>query len=83
MKKISLIPLFLFSFLFLYSQEQDPVVVSDPKGAIIIAQIEGEVSVINNLTGEALPTDRVKSGGLLFDGHTVKTRSNTKVVLLL
>ena len=83
MKKISLIPIFLYSSLFLFSQEKESVDISDPKGAIIIAQIEGDVTVLNNTTGEPLPADRVKSGGLLFDGHTVKTGANAKVVLLL
>ena len=69
--------------IFLIGQETTPTEIVDPKGAIIIAQLEGEVSVVNNLTGEALPSDRIKSGGILFDGHTVKTGSNAKVVLLL
>ena len=84
MKKISLIFLFLtFSFKLYSQQSEAPNVLSDPKGAIIIAQIEGDVSVSNNSTGQLLPVDRVKAGGLLFDGHTIKTGANAKVVLLL
>ena len=41
------------------------------------------MTITNNTTGDALPADRVKSGGILFDGHTVKTGANAKVVLLL
>ena len=68
----------------MYSQQNEASnVLSDPKGAIIIAQIEGDVSVSNNATGQLLPVDRVKAGGLLFDGHTIKTGANAKVVLLL
>ena len=67
----------------LFGQNVNPAEIVDPKGAIIIAQLEGEVSIINNSTGIALPPDRVKSGGILFDGHTVKTGNNAKVVLLL
>ena len=52
------------------------------KGAIIIASMEGEVTVTNNLTGVSLPGDRIKTGGLIFDGHTVKTGAGSKVVLL-
>ena len=68
---------------FLFGQETTPSEIVDPKGAIIIAQLEGEVSIVNNTTGLALPPEKVKSGGILFDGHTVKTGSNAKVVLLL
>ena len=52
------------------------------KGAIIIASMEGEVSVTNNETGVALSADRVKVGGLIFDGHTVSTGPASKAVLL-
>ena len=67
----------------LLGQNIAPTEIVDPKGAIIIAQLEGEVSIVNNVTGVALLPDRVKSGGILFDGHTVKTGPNAKVVLLL
>ena len=69
--------------LFLFGQEVAPTEIVDPKGAIIIAQLEGEVSIVNNISGLALPPEKVKSGGILFDGHTVKTGPNAKVVLLL
>ena len=83
-EKISLIVLFLTFSFNLYSQQNEASnVLSDPKGAIIIAQIEDDVSVSNNATGQLLPVDRVKAGGLLFDGHTIKTGANAKVVLLL
>ena len=51
------------------------------KGAIIIASMEGEVTVTNNETGTALSSDRVKTGGLIFDGHTVTTGPGAKAVL--
>ena len=54
----------------------------DSKGAIIIASMEGKVSVKNNDTGNPLPEDRVKVGGLIFDGHTVETGKGSKIVLL-
>ena len=73
---------FLIITLFLQAQNA-PQEIVDPKGAIIIAQLEGDVTITNNTTGDALPADRVKSGGILFDGHTVKTGANAKVVLLL
>ena len=82
MKNI-LIASILFIFpLFSYAQDNVSSEIVDPKGAIIIAQLEGEVFVINNSTGVALPADKVKAGGILFDGHTVKTMENAKVVLL-
>jgi hypothetical protein len=69
-----LISLFLFSDLSLHAIES--------KGAIIIASMEGQVTVTNNESGADLPSDRIKVGGLLFDGHTVKTGAGSKVVLL-
>ena len=56
---------------------------SDPKGAIIIAALEGEVSVLNNLTQIPVPKDQIKAGGLIFDGHTVKTGPAGKIILLM
>ena len=56
-----------------------PQEASDPKGAIIIASIEGKVTVTNNLSGAALP---VAAGKILFDGHTIKTGPNGKIILL-
>ena len=43
--------------------------------------MEGEVSVTNNERGR-LSADRVKVGGLIFDGHTVSTGPASKAVLL-
>ncbi len=54
----------------------------DSKGAIIIVSMEGKVTVTNNDTNQSLSEDRVKVGGLLFDGHTVETGKASKVVLL-
>ncbi|HAF58238.1 MAG TPA: hypothetical protein DCL00_01485, partial [Opitutae bacterium] len=54
----------------------------DSKGAIIIASMEGQVSVKNNESGTLLSADRVKVGGMIFDGHTVETGKGSKVVLL-
>ena len=65
----------------LYSQEKE---ISDPKGAIIIADVKGNVSIINNTTQKALPAENVQAGKVIFDGHTVKTvGKDSKVVLLL
>jgi hypothetical protein len=69
---------FLSSFLF--SQQADTL---ESKGAIIIASLEGQVTVVNNTTLEPLPSSQVKAGGLLFDGHTVKTGPASKIILLL
>jgi hypothetical protein len=70
--------IFLSSFLF--SQQADTL---ESKGAIIIASLEGQVTVVNNTTQEPLPASQVKAGGLLVDGHTVKTGPASKVILLL
>ena len=59
-----------------------PLYAIDSKGAIIIASLEGQVAVKNNETGNLLPADRVKVGGMIFDGHTVETGKGSKVVLL-
>ena len=53
------------------------------KGAIIIASLEGEVTVINNETQLPIPPNQVKAGGLIFDGHTVKTGPTAKIILLM
>ena len=44
--------------------------------------MEGQITVTNNKSGKDLPSDQVKVGGLLFDGHTVKTGTGSKIVLL-
>ena len=80
MKAINLIPLLTFFCLHFTSQAQDTL---ESKGAIIIASLEGQVSVVNNETQVALPASQVKAGGLLIDGHTVKTGPASKVILLL
>ena len=72
-------PLFL-TFLFLFSCLSLHAI--DSKGAIIIASMEGQITVTNNKSGKDLPSDQVKVGGLLFDGHTVKTGTGSKIVLL-
>ena len=66
----SLAFLSLVLFQNLYSQEND---IADPRGAIIIADVKGAVSVVNNATGQALPQQDVQAGKLIFDGHTIKT----------
>jgi len=65
-----------------FGQADPPQEASDPKGAIIIASIEGEVAVTNNLSGANLPAPSVAAGKILSDGHTVKTGPNGKVILL-
>ena len=56
---------------------------TSPKGAIIIASLEGEVTVLNNETQQPLPSNQIKAGGLIFDGHTVKTGPTAKIILLM
>ena len=80
MKVSKLIPLVTFLCSFFALPAQDTL---ESKGAIIIASLEGQVSVINNETQEPLPASQVKAGGLLVDGHTVKTGPASKVILLL
>ena len=55
----------------------------DSKGAIIIANIIGKVEVVNNTTQVPLAPEKVKAGGILFDGHTVKASKGSKAVLLM
>ena len=50
-----------------------PGEISDPRGAIIIADMKGAVTVTNNMTGAALPAASVQPSKILFDGHTIKT----------
>jgi hypothetical protein len=69
MKVSFFFPLFFLSS-FLFSQQAETL---ESKGAIIIASLEGQVTVVNNTTQEPLPASQVKAGGLLVDGHTVKT----------
>ena len=80
MKVSHLIPLFYLLSSIFASQAQDTI---ESKGAIIIASLEGQVTVVNNETQAPLPASQVKAGGLLIDGHTVKTGPASKVILLL
>ena len=80
MKVSHLIPLFYLISSTFALQAQDTL---ESKGAIIIASLEGQVTVVNNETQALLPASQVKTGGLLFDGHTVKTGPASKVILLL
>ena len=48
------------------------------KGAIIIASVEGQVTVVNNDTQVALPASSTVAGGVIYDGHTVKTGPSSK-----
>ena len=80
MKVPNLIPFLTLLFSIFGLQAQDTL---ESKGAIIIASLEGQVSVVNNETQAALPASQVKAGGLIFDGHTVKTGPASKVILLL
>lgn len=72
----------ILTLFFLSSITAISLFAADSKGAIIIASMEGQVAVKNNDTGALLPEDRVKVGGLIFDGHTVETGKGSKVVLL-
>ena len=84
MKTLPILSFLIFLFPLLgFGQPQPDDSLKDPKGAIIIAGIEGQVTVINNLTKVPLPSDKVKAGGLLFDGHTIQTGPSSKIVLLL
>jgi hypothetical protein len=73
------IPLFLTFLFFCFCLSLRAI---DSKGAIIIASMEGQVTVTNNESGLDLASDQIKVGGLLFDGHTVKTGTGSKIVLL-
>ena len=77
MKKHLFCSVFLFWSAILFSLE------AQTKGAIIIASLEGEVKVINNETQSPVPSAQVKAGGLIFDGHTVITGAEAKVILLM
>ena len=79
MKALLFYPLFFLSS-FLFSQQTD---ILESKGAIIIAALEGQVTVVNNASQEPLPASQVKAGGLIFDGHTIQTGPASKVILLL
>ena len=57
--------------------------ISDPRGAIIIADMKGAVAVTNNSTGAALPAASVQPGKILFDGHTIKTTGKDSSIVLL
>ena len=84
MSKRAILPLLLFPFFAVsmaFAQQNEQTL--DAKGAIIIAGLEGQVTVTNNQTNVALPADSVKQGGLIFDGHTVKTGPSSKIILLL
>jgi hypothetical protein len=81
--QLSLLFFVLISQIFVFGQANNNQNLVDPKGAIIIAGLEGQVSVINNLTNIPLPPEKVKPGGILFDGHTIKTGPASKIILLL
>ena len=75
-------PLFHFFILFATLSE---AVAQDitTKGALIIASVEGQVTVINNESQQALPAENIIAGGVIYDGHTVKTGPSSKMILLL
>ena len=79
MKVSHLIPLFYLISSTFALQAQDTL---ESKGAIIIASLEGQVTVVNNETLDVVARFKVKAGGLLFDGHTVKTGPASKLSLL-
>ena len=53
------------------------------KGALIIASVEGQVTVINNESQQPLPAAKIIAGGVIYDGHTIKTGPLSKMILLL
>ncbi|HAU60482.1 MAG TPA: hypothetical protein DCW45_08990, partial [Opitutae bacterium] len=53
------------------------------KGALIIASVEGQVTVINNDSQQPLPAAKIVAGGVIYDGHTIKTGPSAKMILLL
>ena len=55
----------------------------DSKGAIIIANIVGQVEVVNNANQIPLPAEKVRTGGVLFDGHTISAKKGSKAILLM
>ena len=79
MKALLFYPLFFLSS-FLFSQQTD---ILESKGAIIIAALEGQVTVVNNASQEPLPASQIKAGGIIVDGHTIKTGPASKIILLL
>ena len=48
------------------------------EGALIIASVEGQVTVINNESKQPLPAAKIIAGGVIYDGHTVKTGPSSK-----
>ena len=75
--------LILLSTLWVFGQQENAEDLTDTKGAIIIAGLEGQVTVVNNTTQIPLPPEKVVAGGVLFDGHTIKTGPSSKIILLL
>ena len=74
---LPLFSLFLVSFAFSFAEE------ISTKGALIIASVEGQVTVLNNETQKPLDASKVVAGGIIYDGHTVQTGPSSKMVLLL
>ena len=66
---------FLFAGLSLSAQEAGA-------GAFILVSVEGNVQV-NDAAGDPLPAGEIVAGKSLFEGQTVVTGENSKVVLLL
>ena len=75
------VPLFLLTILSSFITI--PLLAIDSKGAIIIANLVGDVEVVNNSTQVVLAADKVKVGGVLMEGHTVKASAGSKAVLLM
>ena len=77
--KASLLHFFILTAIFSVAVAQD----ISTKGALIIASVEGQVTVINNESQKPLPASKIIAGGVIYDGHTVKTGPSSKMILLL
>lgn len=73
----------IFLSFFLLSVIFSPAQEISTKGALIIASVEGQVTVVNNETQASLPAAKVVAGGVIYDGHTIKTGPGSKMILLL
>ena len=83
MKILSSLFLMAFALTSLLYAQDTPQEISDPRGAIIIADMKGAVVVTNNATGQDLPAESVQAGKILFDGHTIKTTGKDSSIVLL
>ena len=77
--KVPLLHFFILFATFSVAVSQD----ISTKGALIIASVEGQVTVTNNESQQPLPAAKIVAGGVIYDGHTIKTGPSAKMILLL